>query len=57
MGTAKKCDVLWSVKEGGSEGKGFCVRDFGIEKTARRTNREQWRNGYTIVGDRQLLMS
>jgi len=45
------------VKEGGSEGKGFCVRDFGIGKTAGCTNREQWRNGYTIVGDRQLLMS
>jgi len=45
------------VKEGGSEGKGFCVRDVGIGKTARCTNREQWRKGYTIVGDRQLLMS
>jgi hypothetical protein len=40
------------VKERGSEGKGFCVRGFGIEKTARCTTREQWRNGYTIVGDK-----
>ena len=55
MGKGKKCDMFWSVKERGSEGKGFCVRDFGIGKTSRCTNREQWRNGYTVVGDRQLL--